>query len=681
VLPIFTVLFRSIGHTVRAVITLCLGIAVFLAVPMLAAARITKIQITRVESPTFEGTSFGSVGQYEKLVGRAFGEVDPTDPRNAVITDIEFAPKNARGMVEYSVDVYILKPVDTSKGNHRVFFDVNNRGDIRAIRLFNDSASGNDPTTAADAGNGFLMLEGYTIVLSGWDATVAPGGSRYTITVPVAKNPDGSSIVGPALEEFVIDNAATMTSALTYPAATLDKVQASLTVRVHYTDPPVPLPATEWGYVSSAGKAIRLLPVGTPFQQGRLYEFTYPAKDPLVAGLGFAALRDLTAFLHHAATDDDGTLNPLAGDVQQVYSFGSSQPTRFIHDFLYLGFNEDEQSRPVFDGNLNWIGGGSGGFFNYRFAQPARTHRQHIGRWYPELQFPFANQVIFDPVTGQTDGRLARCRATNTCPKIFEVNSENEYWVKGGSLLHTDTLGNDLADPPNVWFYFLSSLPHAAATGPGICAQPRNPLVPNPVLRALLVALDESVSSGKEPPASSLPRRSDGTLVTSLPQALVGFPDIPGVTYNGLMSTGDLFNFGPSYDDGILTILPPLFLGSVYPVYVPTTDADGNDVAGIRLPDISVPLATYSGWNLRAAAFSGDDLCDASGQKIDFAQTRAERLVTGDSRLSIEERYPNHGKYVSAVAKSAKRLHQQGFLLDKDVEAYVEAAAGSSIGK
>jgi hypothetical protein len=262
---------------------------------------------------------------------------------------------------------------------------------------------------------------------------------------------------------------------------------------------------------------------------------------------------------------------------------------------------------------LNWIGGGSGGFFNYRFAQPARTHRQHIGRWYPERQFPFANQVIFDPVTGKTDGRLAKCLATNTCPKIFEVNSENEYWVKGGSLLHTDTLGSDLADPPNVRFYFLSSLPHAGAMGPGICTQARNPLLPNPILRALLVTLDECVSSGKEPPASRLPRRADGTLVPSLPQALVGFPDIPGVTYTGLMSTGDLFNFGLSFDDGILTVLPPLLLGSPYPVFVPTTDADGNDIAGIRLPDIAAPLATYSGWNLRAAAFARDDLCDAFG--------------------------------------------------------------------
>ena len=465
----------------------------------LAEAHITRIEITRVESPTFEGTSFGEVGPYEKLVGRAFGEVDPRDPRNAVIADINLAPRNARGMVEYSTDVYILRPVDSSKGNHRIFFEINNRGNNFSFGLLNNAPAAvvNDPTTAVDAGNGFLMRQGYTIVLSGWDAGVAPGGGRQTIAVPIARNPDGSSIVGPALEELVIDNGTTMTGILTYAAATLDKFQASLTVRVHYADPPTLVPAADWEYVNAS--TIRLLPAGTPFKQGTLYEFTYPAKDPIVAGLGFAATRDLAAYLRRASRDGAG--NPLAGDAQFVYSFCFSQPCRFLHDFLNMGFNEDERGERVFDGMLNWVGGGSGGFFNYRFAQPGRTHRQHIGRWYPERQFPFANQVLFDPITGKTDGRLSRCRASDTCPKIFEANSANEYWVKAGSLLHTDTRGNDLRDPRNVRFYLFSSLPHSAGigpTGPGICQQPRNPVVANPGLRALLVALDEWVSDGED---------------------------------------------------------------------------------------------------------------------------------------------------------------------------------------
>lgn len=656
-----------------------LTIAVVLALPSLAEARITRIEITRVQSPTFDANSFGAVGQYEKLVGRAYGEVDPADGRNAIIADLGLAPKNAAGKVEYSTDIVILRPVDRSLGNHRVLYDVNNRGILHALFLLNDGLRTSDnSTTAADAGNGFLMRQGYTIVSSGWDATVPSG---LSITVPVARSPDGSSIVGPALEEFVIDNSTTMTGALTYAAATPDTSLASLTVREHYADPPTLIPATDWAYVNSSRRAVRLLPVGTPFQRGRLYEFTYPATDPLVVGLGFAATRDLAAFLRHAATDDDGNANPLAGDAQSIYTFCFSQPCRFLHDFLHLGFNEDEQGGLVIDGMLNWVGGGSGSFFNYRFAQPGRTHRQHIGRWYPERQFPFADQVIFDPVTGTTDGRLGRCLASGTCPKIFESNSENEYWVKGGSLLHTDTLGNDLPDPADVRFYLFSSLPHAAAAGPGICQQSRNPLLPDPGLRALLVDLDQWVTAGTEPPASRVPRRGDGTLVPALPRAGVGFPTISGATYNGRTTTGDLFDFGPMFSQGILTTLPPLLLGSPYPVFVPTTDADGNDAAGIRLPEIAVPLATYSGWNVRAAAFAGDDLCDASGQKIDFAQTKAERLLSGDPRLSIEERYPNHGSYVSQVAQTANNLHKDRLLLDEDVERYVDAAAESRIGK
>lgn len=668
-------------HALLACLVLTLGLATR------ANADITRIVITSIESPTFEGVSFGEVGQYEKVRMRAFGEVDPNDPRNSVIADIQQAPRNTRGMVEYSMDVFVLKPVVLANGSHRLLYYMNNRGNldsslfpsIGVLSVFNDGSGGNDPATASHAGNGFLMRRGYTIVSSGWDAGVAPGGNRLTISVPVAKNPDESALVGPSLEEIAIDNATTVTAGLTYPAATLDKSQANLTVRVHYDDPPVTIPATGWEYVNN--RTIRLLPAGTAFTQGRLYEFTYPARDPIVAGLGFAATRDLAAFLRHADEDDFSQPNPLAGDVRAIYAFGVSQPARYMRDFVHLGFNEDAAGRRVFEGILNWEGGASGIFLNYRFAQAARTHRQHVGRWYPEREFPFANQVLFDPVTGKTDGRLRRCQASNSCPRIFEVNSSNEYWVKASSLLHTDPLGNDLPDPPNVRFYLLSSLAHVASTGPGICQQPGNPIVPNAALRALLVALNEWVSEDKTPPASRVPRRAEGTLVSSLPRETVGFPSIPGVTYNGLMTTGDLFEFGPLFGDGILTTVPPVFLGSPYPAFVPRTDADGNDLAGIRLPQIAVPLATYTGWSLRARAFAGDDLCDASGQKLAFYQTQAKRLAIGDTRLSIEERYPRHGAYVSAVALAANNLQQERLLLGEDVERIVEAAGESAVGK
>ena len=659
---------------------LCAALTAVLVVPSLLEARVVRIEIELVESPTFEGHSFGDVGPYEKLVGRVFGEVDPEAPENAVITDIELAPRNVRGLVEYAADLLILRPVDPSRGNGRVFYELNNRGRMLSLGQLNDARSGgNDPTAAADAGNGFLMRRGYTFVSSGWDATAAPDGTRLRIAVPIAVHPDGSPIVGPALEEFVVDNDSTLTGTLAYPAANLATSQASLTVRARYADVPEPIAADGWEYIDA--RTIRLRPPGRPFEQGRLYELAYPARDPQVAGLGLAAVRDVAAFLRHATADDEGAPNPLAGSVDHVLTMGISQAARLLRDFVHLGFNADERGRRVFDGVLNWIGGASGGFFNYRFAQPFRTHRQHIARRFPEREFPFANHLLTDPVTGRTDGRLERCRASGTCPRLMEANSANEYWVKGASLLHTDLEGNDLPDPPEVRFYLFSSLPHAAgigSSGLGICQQPRNPLVANAGLRALLVALDDWVTTGAEPPASRVPRRADGSLTIPLPREMVGFPNIPGVRYTGLMSTGDLFDYGPDFNEGILTTLPPESAGSPYPVFVPRTDVDGNDLAGIRLPPVAAPRATFTGWALRAPAFGGPDLCDAAGQQIDFAATRDERLASGDPRPSLEERYPDPGAYVDAVAAAAEELAGERLLLDEDVERIVGEAEATA---
>ena len=343
--------------------------------------------------------------------------------------------------------------------------------------------------------------------------------------------------------------------------------------------------------------------------------------------------------------------------------------------------------RKAFDGVLNWIGGGDGIYMNYRFAQPFRTHRQHIARWTPEFQFPWANLRTHDRVTGQTAGRLDRCLDSDTCPKIIELNSENEYYSKGGSLLTTDTAGHDLDlnQTPNVRYYLLSSAPHGAGTAAGICQQPQNPIVGNQALRALLVDLDEWVSKGREPPANRVPRRADGTLVASLPQAAEGFPTIPGVNYNGVMHTGDLWDFGRDFDDGIVTISPPILVGTPYPVFVPKTDIDGNDIAGIRLPDISVPIATYSGWALRASPATETnsikivDGCDASGQRIPFQRTKAQRMAVGDPRLSLEERYPDHQTYVNMVTQAAQTLAQERLLVDMDVQAYIAAAQAAAV--
>jgi hypothetical protein len=655
--------------------------------PSAANARITRIEIKRVEQPTFEGRAFGTVGAYEKLYGRAYGEVDPKDPRNAVIVDIAHAPKNARGMVEYDTDFMILKPVDLAKGNHRLWFEVNNRGSLGAFQQYNDARSdeGNNPTSANDAGTGFVMNRGYSIVTAGWDISAPSGDGRFTIKVPVAINADGSPIVGPPMEEFVIDNDRTMAGRLTYPPASLDKSKATLTARTRYEDEPAVVPIDQWEFTDATGKGVRLVPEKTPFAQGMLYTFTYQAKNPLVAGLGFAALRDVGSFLRYAEHDDAGTANPLAGGVEHIYTSCRSQPCRTMHDFLWLGFNEDEAGRPVLSGIEKWIGGSTGIFMNYRFAQPGRTHRQHIARWYPEFQGPFTNEIAADPITGKTDGRLKRCTATNTCPKIFEVNSENEYWSKNMAVGLVDDQGKDRnTEPANVRSYLVSSLPHSGAVGPsgrGICQQSRNPLVANGVLRALLVALDQWVSTGKEPPASRVPRVSDGTLVAPLPREGVGFPAIQGVTYNGRMHTGDLFDFGPNFAEGILNVLPPRLVGTPYPALVPKTDTDGNDLAGIRLPEVAVPLATYTGWALRAFPAGANDGCDAAGQMIAFAKTKAERTANGDPRLSIEERYPSHAAYVDAVTAAANGLVRDRLLLEMDAEAYVKKAQAAAVGK
>jgi Alpha/beta hydrolase domain len=658
--------------------------AALLAITHAAQARITRVTITKMESPAFEGRSFGNAGQYEKLIGRIAGELDPADPHNSVIIDIKLAPRNARGKVEYETDIVILRPLDRSKGNRKLWYELTNRGSVAVFHQMNDThRDGNALAEAADAGDGFLMRQGYSLLFSGWDISARPGDNRLTMKAPVATNADGSPIVGPSLAEFVINNDRTTTGRLPYPAATLDKSQATLTTRVRYEDEPTVIPAEAWDYANEPGTAIKLAGE-KPFVQGSLYEFVYQAKNPIVAGIGFAAIRDIASYLRNASEDDTGTGNPLSGDVAAIYTGCRSQPCRMMHDFVWLGFNADENGKRVLDGIINWIGGATGIFMNYRFAQPFQTHRQHIAPWFPEFQVPFTNQIVHDPVTGKTDGRLARCIASDTCPKIFEVNSANEFWAKDMAAGLVDASGHDYLDEPaNIRSYFVASLPHQGAVGAttrGICQQKRNPLVANGILRALLVAIDQWVSAGTEPPASRVPRVADDTLVPPLPQSGQGFPNIPGVKYNGRMHTGDLFDFGPTFDEGILTVLPPRLLGTPYPALVPKTDADGNDIAGIRLPEVAVPLATYAGWNLRAVPPGGDDGCDAAGQTIDFAKTKAERIAAGDPRPSLEERYPSHADYVNVVIGAARALARERLLLEEDVEAYARKAQNASVG-
>ncbi len=410
----------------------------------------------------------------------------------------------------------------------------------------------------------------------------------------------------------MFEDAKSMRYGLTYPAATLDKSRATLTVRARLDDQPATVPASGWEYVDE--RTIRLLPAGTPFKQSHVYEFVYTAKDPLVAALGLAATRDFMSFLRHAAKDDSGTPNPLAGDVRYVYSFSISQPSRTLNDFVAFGFNEDERGARVIDGTLKWTGGGSGDQINYRFAQTGRTERNRQNHLYPEGVFPFAYPALTDHLSGRTGGRMTRCARSNTCPKSFDANSSNEYWVKAGSLLHTDTRGNDLKDPDNVRFYLISGLSHGVGnvTSKGQCQQFLNPTSPFPALRALLTALDQWVTNGTEPPASQVPRRADKTAVSAVPrpgyqtgvvpQEALGWPTIPGVNYTGVISTRYHLDFGPTLDKGIVSNYPTSPAGrTAYPIFVSKVDQDGNEVAGIRMPPVEAPIATTTGWALRRA--------------------------------------------------------------------------------
>ncbi len=656
---------------------------------MLTAARqgIQRIEIDpeRSESPTFEGRYFGSVGQYEKLRGAAYGELDPSDPRNAVITDIELAPVNDRGMVEYSTDIFILKPVNLALGNRRVILDFNNRGGMR-IGLLNGARAINNPTTAADGGTGFIMEMGYAVVGNGWDIS-ASGHDSMTINVPVASN-GGETITGPSYEYIVFDNETTLTSELAYPAATLDKSLARLTVRELLDDTPVEIPESGWEYTCQEGKAIRLLPEGTPFKQSHIYEFTYTAKDPLVAGIGLAATRDFLSFLRHAPESAD---NPLAGHVDYTFSYSISQPSRTLNDFQLLGFNEDEYGQRALDGILSHTGGGNGDQINYRFAQTDRTERNRQNHLYPEAIFPFAHQVTTDHLSGKTEGRSRAGEETNTLPRRMEINTANEYWVKGCSQLHTDSRGNDLPDPENVRFYLLSGLSHGVGdvTRKGKNQQFTNGVSPFAAHRALLVALDRWVSEGVEPPASRVPRAGEnaafavtrpGCETGVVPAEALGWPDIPGVTYTGAITTHYFLDYGPDFDQGIVANLPPSLEGRPsYPIFVSRVDEDGNEVAGVRLPPVAAPIATTTGWALRRDGFGENDGGEGDGQHIPFAAKREERLASGDPRLSLEERYGNHESYVKAVAEAARKLEAEGFLLPEDVQAYIDEAEASDV--
>jgi len=643
---------------------------------------ICRVEIVS-DTLAFSGRSFGRIGTYRKITGKAFGELDPADSLNTVITDLTLAPLNSRGRVEYWVEICVLRPSDPAKGNGKLFFEVTNRGNKR-LGAFNRSCDGNDPTTSEDAGGAFLMEQGYAIAWSGWDPSAQPGDNRLLANFPIARYPDGSSVTGPSYEYLVFDETAQVVAPLAYQAASSDKSNATLTVRARLSDAPVLIDSSDWEYASD--QSIRLLPAGTPFLQSAIYEFTYTATNPNVAGIGFAAIRDVIFYLRRES-GTDGSL--LGGGVKSAICYAVSQAARFMNDFIALGFNEDSEGTRIFDGVLTWLGAGAGVGLNLRFAQLARTERMRQNHFYHEAQFPFAFNKLTDGFTGVCDGRGERCERAQTWPRVLAVNSSNEYWAKAGSLLHTDCFGKEIPELENVRFYLLSSLEHGVAGSPpnfaGFCQQPRNGIDPSPALRALFIALDEWLG-GIEPPVSAIPKIEDDSAafieptphsplgIGIVPKAMLGWPDIPGVSYTGVATVRNLMDFGSQAQQGVLTIVPPHPTGMIYPAFVPKVDADGNDIAGIRLPPVAVPTATYTGWSVRAEGCGGQDGGEHFGQTIPFAITREEREASGDPRPSMQERYRDGNDYVNAVSQAAQELVRRRLLLQDDADAYVQAA-------
>ena len=658
---------------------------------------ITRLVIQRRE-PFASGHEFPITGAYEKLVGKIYGAVDPNNRRNKVIVKLNRAARNRRGKVEYAGDFCILKPVDMARGNGKIFFDAPNRGGKRIVAFLNDAPRSDDPSTVEDAGSGFLMRQGYTIVWCGWQGDLMPLKNWLVLSVPVAMN-HGKEIVRQIRTEIVVDEKGVKSQPLSgdervrsYEAASRDKSQALLTMREKSYGRRVAVPPSEWEFAACernplTGKetvkpSTKDVYLRSGFKPGHIYEFIYPAKNPLVLGLGFAAVRDFVSFLRYEAKDRQGQPNPLgtkkkSARIRCAYAWGRSQSGRFLRDLIYHGFNEDEGGRKVFDAVAPHVAGGGRLFLNYEFARPVTSSQQHTNQLDPEL-FPHAYNIISDAQSGRRDGILKRPKSD---PLVMHTQTSTEYWQKRGCLAHTDGRGNDLRLPDNLRLYVIASAQHNSPFGSEPAKdntqQLINPLPAGEVLRALMIAMDLWVTHGIAPPPSRYPKVADGTLVAPN-QKRTGFPKIPGVRYAGLHNRQLFLDYGQNIRRGRMDVHPPRPIGNgAYTILVPKADHDGNDIAGIRLPAVQVPLGTYTGWNLRPRGLAEDELSGLLGSFIPFAKTKRSRRK--DPRLSLQERYQGQADYVQKVSRAARGLVDERFLLPEDAERIIAAAAKSKI--
>ena len=613
-----------------------------LLVPALVSAEVSRVEIT-ARRDVAGGRSFGSTGPYEQIVGKLYFTIDPANKRNRVIADLDKAPKNAAGKIELSADLLILKPRDSSKGNGIALFDIVNRGRGVALAKFDTPVAVNGAAAPDEYGDGFLLNRGYTIVQVGWEFDVRREGAIR------ADMPLAVGVTGLAHATFIPTSnspEATVGDLVGYTPSNPAAPQNTLTVRESPQAAPTTIPRAKWHL---AGNVVTL---DGGFEPGRIYELSYAAADPPVAALGFAAVRDAASWVRYAP---DATVS-----AKYTFAFGSSQTGRFLREFLYDGFYTDERDRQVFDAVIPHLAGASGLNLNRRWSTPTSLSSDVA------TFFPFSDVKQRDPVTGVEDGLLENARAGERQPKVFWTNTPTEVWEKAAALqtLTPDGL-KDRSLPPNVRLYVFAGTQHDPARFPSGVSNGQ--LQDNPTdyiwaMRALLVSMEKWVRQGVAAPASRYPRLQDGTLVRSTD---VAYPDLPGVTTPRKVLPGARgVNSLVAKDGGAGTPLPLL---------VSQVDKDGNELGGLRLPDVMVPLATTAGWNFRKAAIGGTHLLyPLLGSYVPFAATKAERERTHDPRLSIDERYPSRDQYLKQVQEAAASLVKEGYVLAEDVPAIVK---------
>jgi hypothetical protein len=683
----------AIGRKGRGAAVVAAG--VLLVGSTASEARVTGITITKTTNPQFNGQTFGNVGMYEELRGTFSGEIDPNDRRNAVITDINLAPRNIRGMVEYTATFTLLKPIEMANASGVLVYGVSNRGG-RAL------GTGMINVPGKPAGDGFPYNTGHVYVASGWqgDLVFDPTSAFETISVPVAKNPDGSSVTSPTFARFVTP--AGNVNTLSLPGrgrtpASLDTTKATLISIALETNTGVrtgvvSIASGDWAFADCGTVAFPGTPDATHiclrngFSPSLAYELVYTAKDPLVLGVGMAATRDIFSFLRHDTT----TRNPIAGTIQWGIGYGISQSGRYLKTFILDGFNEDEDGMIVFDGAQPIIAG-SMGQFNVRFAQPGNIANIFEAGAEGPIWWGDYNDVTRG--RGVT-GLLHRCQKTDTCPKVIDEFGGPEMWYTRGGVGIAGTAGTrghkDIKLPKNVRRYYHAGTTHGGGGGGFARVQPAGTTLvlasnPNPeteTRRALIVARDEWVTKGRKPPKSRYPSLNDRTLVDANAEAM-NWPDIPGApTPDDVMNHVLDYDWGPQfrYNDqaGVESNVVPR-IKQVIPTPGAKLDHDGNEIGGVRSVLLQAPLGTYTAWNpVASGPLKGNEGNLAAGY-IAFAQTRAERLAAGDPRLSVEERYGSQEGYNCVVRNAAARLVRSRLLLQEDADRLIAQAAGSNV--